>query len=180
MGYQVALSPSARRDLRESVRYISPDSPERAVNFGRLLISNTSASRTFLNWAGSCRSLAIRPFAKLLSVPTASSTGSITPIAGWTWCASGTARAGLPKSERPCSLVRFPRATCRPPSAPKQASFASPGRSPRHCLLTSPCRRRKLVEVTCCYSPAIVRQKAICQTARPFQGMSNPQVNSVR
>lgn len=34
MGYQVALSPSARRDLRDIVRYISLDSPERAVAFG--------------------------------------------------------------------------------------------------------------------------------------------------
>jgi len=30
MGYQVALSPSARRDLRDIVRYISDDSPDRA------------------------------------------------------------------------------------------------------------------------------------------------------
>jgi toxin ParE1/3/4 len=41
MGYQVALSPSARRDLRDIVRYISLDSPERAVRFGQFLISNT-------------------------------------------------------------------------------------------------------------------------------------------
>jgi toxin ParE1/3/4 len=37
MGYQVALSPSARRDLRDIVRYISLDSPARAVAFGQLL-----------------------------------------------------------------------------------------------------------------------------------------------
>ncbi len=41
MGYQVALSPSARRDLRDVVRYISVDSPERAVAFARFLVSNT-------------------------------------------------------------------------------------------------------------------------------------------
>jgi toxin ParE1/3/4 len=41
MGYQVALSPSARRDLRNIVRHISLDSPERALTFGRFLISNT-------------------------------------------------------------------------------------------------------------------------------------------
>lgn len=41
MGYQVALSPSARRDLRDIVRYISLDSPERALTFGQFLVSNT-------------------------------------------------------------------------------------------------------------------------------------------
>ena len=40
MGYQVALSPSARRDLRDIVRYISLDSPERTVSFGQFLVSN--------------------------------------------------------------------------------------------------------------------------------------------
>ena len=40
MGYQVALSPSARRDLRDIVRYISLDSPERAVGFGQFLVSS--------------------------------------------------------------------------------------------------------------------------------------------
>jgi addiction module RelE/StbE family toxin len=40
MGYQVALSPSARRDLSEIVRYISLDSPERALAFGRLLVDS--------------------------------------------------------------------------------------------------------------------------------------------
>lgn len=38
MGYQVALSPSARGDLRDIVRYISIDSPERALAFGQRLI----------------------------------------------------------------------------------------------------------------------------------------------
>lgn len=41
MGYQVALTPSARRDLRDIVRYISLDAPERAVTFGQLLVSST-------------------------------------------------------------------------------------------------------------------------------------------
>lgn len=41
MGYQVALSPSARRDLRDIVRYISLDSPERAIRFGQFLVTNT-------------------------------------------------------------------------------------------------------------------------------------------
>ena len=47
MGYQVALSPSARRDLRDIVRYISLDSPERAVAFGRLLLSSTKRLAEF-------------------------------------------------------------------------------------------------------------------------------------
>jgi hypothetical protein len=34
MGYQVALSPSAWRDLRDIVRYISLDSPDRPVILG--------------------------------------------------------------------------------------------------------------------------------------------------
>jgi len=41
MGYQVALSPSARRDLRDIVRYISDDSPDRALAFARFLVSST-------------------------------------------------------------------------------------------------------------------------------------------
>jgi toxin ParE1/3/4 len=41
MGYQVALSPSARRDLRDIVRYISIDSPDRALVFARLLVDST-------------------------------------------------------------------------------------------------------------------------------------------
>lgn len=47
MGYQVALSPSARRDLRDIVRYISLDSPERAVKFGQFLISSTKRLADF-------------------------------------------------------------------------------------------------------------------------------------
>ena len=47
MGYQVALSPSARRDLRDIVRYISLDSPERALRFGRLLVDSTKRLAEF-------------------------------------------------------------------------------------------------------------------------------------
>ena len=47
MGYQVALSGSARRDLRDIVRYISVDSPERAVSFGQLLIRSTKRLADF-------------------------------------------------------------------------------------------------------------------------------------
>jgi plasmid stabilization system protein ParE len=37
MGYQVALAPSARADLREIVRYIALDAPGRALDFGQFL-----------------------------------------------------------------------------------------------------------------------------------------------
>ena len=47
MGYQVALSPSARRDLRDIVRYISLDSPDRAVTFGQFLLSSTKRLADF-------------------------------------------------------------------------------------------------------------------------------------
>lgn len=40
MDYQVALAPSARRDLQDIVRYISVDSPTRALNFGQLLVGS--------------------------------------------------------------------------------------------------------------------------------------------
>ena len=44
MGYQVALSPSARHDLRDIVRYISLDSPERAVRFAKLVMEKVERS----------------------------------------------------------------------------------------------------------------------------------------
>ena len=47
MGYQVSLSPSARRDLQDIVRYISLDSPERAIAFGQFLVSNTKRPEEF-------------------------------------------------------------------------------------------------------------------------------------
>ena len=47
MGYQVALSSSARRDLRDIVRYISWDSPERAVVFGQFLVTSTKRLSEF-------------------------------------------------------------------------------------------------------------------------------------
>ncbi|MDP9292336.1 MAG: type II toxin-antitoxin system RelE/ParE family toxin [Verrucomicrobiota bacterium] len=47
MGYQVALSPSARRDLRDIVRYISLDSSDRAVTFGQFLVSHTKRLAEF-------------------------------------------------------------------------------------------------------------------------------------
>ena len=41
MGYQVVFSPSARRDLEDIVRYISIDSPDRAISFAEFLVSQT-------------------------------------------------------------------------------------------------------------------------------------------
>lgn len=39
MGHQLALTPSARADLRDIVRYISLDAPGRAIDFGQFLVS---------------------------------------------------------------------------------------------------------------------------------------------
>ena len=47
MGYQIVLSPSARRDLRDIVRYISLDSPTRAVAFGQFLVSSAKRLADF-------------------------------------------------------------------------------------------------------------------------------------
>ena len=47
MDYQVALSPSARADLRDIVRYISLDAPDRAVRFGQFLISRVKVLAQF-------------------------------------------------------------------------------------------------------------------------------------
>jgi plasmid stabilization system protein ParE len=41
MDYQVVLAPSARADLRDIVRYISFDAPDRALEFGLFLVSRT-------------------------------------------------------------------------------------------------------------------------------------------
>ena len=41
MDHKVVLSPSARADLRDIVRYISFDDPDQALEFGRFLISKT-------------------------------------------------------------------------------------------------------------------------------------------
>jgi plasmid stabilization system protein ParE len=41
MDYQVVLSPSARADLRDIVRYISFDAPDRALEFALFLVSRT-------------------------------------------------------------------------------------------------------------------------------------------
>jgi hypothetical protein len=53
MGYQVSLTPSARRDMRDSS--VSFDSVERALAFGRKLIRHTRHLATFLKWAAPFR-----------------------------------------------------------------------------------------------------------------------------
>lgn len=47
MGYQVALSPTARHDLQDIVRYISVDAPERAVAFGQFLLTQAKRLGSF-------------------------------------------------------------------------------------------------------------------------------------
>ena len=47
MGYQVVLTPLARHDLRAIVRYISLESPERAINFGKFLVGSTKRLANF-------------------------------------------------------------------------------------------------------------------------------------
>lgn len=49
MDYQVAISPSARRDLRDIVRYISLDSPDRGLRFGQLLLRSVKHLATVPN-----------------------------------------------------------------------------------------------------------------------------------
>ena len=46
-GAGVALSPSARCDLRDIIRYISLDNPEKALEFGRFLVAKTRALGRF-------------------------------------------------------------------------------------------------------------------------------------
>lgn len=41
MDYKLVVSPSARRDLRDIVRYVSLDAPDRAIAFGQFLVSKT-------------------------------------------------------------------------------------------------------------------------------------------
>lgn len=41
MDYQVRLSPSARIDIEDIIRYISIDDPHHALRFGRFLIQHT-------------------------------------------------------------------------------------------------------------------------------------------
>jgi len=47
MDYQVTLSPSARRDLADIVRYISLDAPERAIEFGQFLVAKIKSLGQF-------------------------------------------------------------------------------------------------------------------------------------
>lgn len=47
MDYQIVLSTWARADLRDTVRYISIDSPDRALAFGKFLIQKTKLLAQF-------------------------------------------------------------------------------------------------------------------------------------
>jgi|SRR5882672_11209106 len=47
MAFKIILSPRAVQDLREIVRYISLDNPERAESFGRELVAKTRLLATF-------------------------------------------------------------------------------------------------------------------------------------
>ena len=47
MDYQIVLSPSARADLRDIVRYISFDAPDKAFRFGQFLVSHTKVLARF-------------------------------------------------------------------------------------------------------------------------------------
>jgi plasmid stabilization system protein ParE len=47
MDYQVVFSPVARDDLRNIVRYISLDAPDRALTFARFLITHTKSLARF-------------------------------------------------------------------------------------------------------------------------------------
>ncbi len=98
MGYQIALSPSARRDLRDIVRYISVDSPERAVGFARFLVSSTKRLSDFPEMGRVVPEFADRPFERLLSVPTALSTMLTMLTAGLMSPGFGTVRVAHPRS----------------------------------------------------------------------------------
>lgn len=101
MGCQVALSPSARRELRGIVRYISVDSPERAGRFGQLLVDTTKRLAEFPELGRWFPSSTFLRCARLSFVPIASSTGSIVAIAALISRGSGTARAEIPNSKTP-------------------------------------------------------------------------------
>ena len=83
MGYPVVFSPSARRDLRDIVRYISLDAPGRAVAFGQLLIASVRHQVTSRKRAASCQKWTIL-------------------ACGTWWCAliGGSVEEGLGKSAR--------------------------------------------------------------------------------
>ncbi|HEX3716579.1 MAG TPA: type II toxin-antitoxin system RelE/ParE family toxin [Verrucomicrobiae bacterium] len=55
MDYQAALSRSARTDLRDIVRYIFLDAPDRALRFGQFLVSRTKTLAQFPELGGLVR-----------------------------------------------------------------------------------------------------------------------------
>ena len=92
MDYSVVLSPSARRDLRDIVRYISLDSPERAESFGAFLISQTRLLAKFPEMGREVPEIGMKQCAKSLSVPIAWSINCIIPPERWKLRAFGTAQ----------------------------------------------------------------------------------------
>lgn len=66
MDYQVVLSPSARADLRDIVRYISFDAPDRALDSVSFLFRERGFSRNRRNLDVSYRSLKTVSFVRSL------------------------------------------------------------------------------------------------------------------
>lgn len=77
MDYKIVLSPPARADLRDIVRYISFDAPDKAPNSVNFLFYTRRSSRGFRNVAEQCRSLMTLSFAKSLFARIGSSIVSI-------------------------------------------------------------------------------------------------------
>src|SRR5437773_9686495 len=76
MDYQVVLSPSARADLRDIVRYISSDAPDRALEFGLFLVSRTRLLAQSPQLGRIVPELKTRSFARSLCARIGSSTAS--------------------------------------------------------------------------------------------------------
>ncbi len=90
MDYQVELSRLARQDLRDIVRYISVDAPDRArLSLAGFLSRAPKRSLNFQSLAEPCQSLTISLFVKLLSAPIGSSTGLTISAVQWRWFAFG-------------------------------------------------------------------------------------------
>ena len=68
MDYKVVLSPSARADIRDIVRYISWNAPDRALAFGWFLISKRNGWDSFPKRGGLFLNSTCLRFARLLCV----------------------------------------------------------------------------------------------------------------
>jgi plasmid stabilization system protein ParE len=98
MGYQITLSSSVRRDLRDIVRYISLDSPDRAVRFGRLLVSSTKQLTVFPEMGRMVPEFRDPSIREIVFTLIGSFTASITVVAEWMCPGSGTRREAHLKS----------------------------------------------------------------------------------